>query len=71
MKNLLEKTINQVLLEMEYSETFGSAGGECGAFSHDAYAKGDARVPKVLGAVITRQGSLKKKRRKNIIKKIN
>lgn len=71
MENLLEKTINQVLLEMEYSETFGSAGGECGAFSHDVYAKGDARVPKVLGAIITRQGSLKKKKKKKHHKKIN
>lgn len=57
--NLLEKTIEKVIAECEYSGVLGdgSTGDGCGgAFSGDTYAKGDARVPKILGPVITRQG---------------
>jgi len=35
----------------------------------DAYAPGDYRIPKALGAIQTRNGALKKKRRKNKKKK--
>ena len=63
--NVLEMLINDVLNECEYAGTLGDAAadGGPGCFSGDTYAPGDARVPKILGSVITRQGTVRKKKR--------
>ena len=38
-------------------------GGEYG--DGDTYAPGDARLPKVLGSILKREGKVKKKKKKN------
>jgi len=42
----------------------GQGGGDYN--TSDTYATGDARLPKVLGATITRKGKVKKKRKKKL-----
>lgn len=44
----------------------GIGAGELEYQSSDTYAPGDARLPKVLGATITRKGKVKKKRKKKL-----
>lgn len=55
----------EILNEMNSGDIFGNIPGHGGDIENtDFYAKGDTRIPKLLGGVQTRSGILKKKKRK-------
>jgi len=65
------KLFDQVVTQYLTDNTVASAGiGSTGAqgagefTTADTYAQGDARLPKVLGATIKRQGKVKKRQKK-------
>lgn len=62
--NLLETTIEKVITECEYAEVIGNDNSGGGAFSGDTYAKGDTRVPKILGPIVTRNGTVQSRNSK-------
>jgi hypothetical protein len=55
----------KVLVEMDVAGIMGGAPTSGGSLENiDGYAAGDTRIPKVLGAVQTRKGLVKKKGKK-------
>ena len=54
--------MESVLVEMDVGSVVGGSPTHGGAIENgDNYAKGDTRIPKVLGAIQTRKGKLKRK----------
>ena len=64
---LFDQVVEQYLTDNTVASVSMDATGAQGAGDYttaDTYAPGDARMPKVLGATIKREGKVKKKRKK-------
>ena len=64
---LFDQVVTQYLTDNTVaSANIGPTGGQGGGefTTGDTYAPGDARLPKPLGATITRKNKVKKKRKK-------
>jgi hypothetical protein len=60
--------IAELYMEMVSADILGDIGGDeadLGTPNKDDYAKGDNRIPKLIGNVQTRKGSIKNKQKKS------
>lgn len=65
-EKLIKLYTEKVLVEMDVNDVMGGSATTDDLENHDDYAPGDSRIPKLIGNVITRKGSIPPKKRKKI-----
>ena len=59
-----------ILIEMDVASVVGGSPISNNLGNIDNYAKGDTRIPKVLGGIQTRRGTIKRKKKRKKSRKL-